>query len=188
MTYGQHAFGRSAAAALENDPQTVTRCLRDIVALATLPAIWSGAPPFRIAESLAASLFSMLNPEFVFVYFAGANGNPPIAVAQIDRHRTSQSLAAEITDTIVSQARAGDPDELLLLRTQNGDAVLRVALRPLGADAVLGVIAAGFYDSNDPTPSHGLVLNVGASQAVTAIQNAYLLSSLQGSEERARYE
>ncbi len=186
MTYGQHAFGRSAAAALENDPQTVTRCLRDIVALSTLPAIWAGAAPLRIAESLAASLFTMLEPEFVFVYFTRRDGKPPIAIAQVDRHRTSPSLAAEIVDTIVKQARAGDPDELLLLRTQKGEGVLRIVVRPLGADAALGVIAAAFYDRNDPTPSHGLVLNVGASQAVSAIQNAHLLSSLQASEERAR--
>lgn len=173
-------------AALENDPQTATRCLRDVVALATLPAIWAGAAPLRIAESLAASLFTMLDPEFVYVYFAGMDDKPPIAVAQTNRYRTSPSLATEITNIIVDQARAGDPDELLLLPLAGGEGLLHVAVRPLGADAVLGVIAAAFHDSKDLTPSHGLVLNVGASQAVTAIQNARLLRSLQVSEEHAR--
>ena len=173
-------------AALENDPQTATRCLRDIVALSTLPAIWSGAAPLRIAESLAASLFTMLEPEFVFVYVVSEDGKPPIAIAQTDRHETSPSLAAEFTDIILDQARTGDPDELLSLPAPGGKGVLRVVVRPLGADAVLGVIAAAFHDSNDLTPSHGLVLNVGASQAVTAILNARLLRSLQVSEERSR--
>lgn len=173
-------------AALENDPQTATRCLRDVVALATLPAIWAGAAPLRIAESLAASLFSMLDPEFVYVYFAGMDGKPPIAVAQTDRYQTSPALATEITNIIVDQARAGDPDEFLLLTPAEGKGVLHVAVRPLGADAELGVIAAAFLDRDDFRPSHGLVLNVGASQAVAAIQNARLLGSLQVSEERAR--
>ena len=103
-------------AALESDPQTATRCLRDVVALATLPAIWSGAAPLRIAESLAASLFPMPDPVFVYGSFTGIDGKPPIVIAQTDRYATSPSLAAKITDSIVNQARVGDRDELLLLR------------------------------------------------------------------------
>jgi CheY-like chemotaxis protein len=43
------------------DPVVVRECLRNMVALATLPAVWSGADPQRIAESLE-SLSAMSLP------------------------------------------------------------------------------------------------------------------------------
>lgn len=53
----------------KNDGPTGNNDLRDIVALSTLPAMWWGADPLRISESLAASLFATLNPQFVWVSF-----------------------------------------------------------------------------------------------------------------------
>jgi PAS domain S-box-containing protein len=171
----------------KNDTENIDQCLRDVVALSTLPAIWSGADPLRIAESLAAALFTTLDPEFVYVSFPEGPGRPPVAVAQTDRYETSVSLAEEIGSAIFDWARAHDPDELLLLPNPLGSGTLGVVARSLGAHAELGVVAAGFADESSPTWVHHLLLNVGASQAVTAIQNAHLLRSLRETEERARH-
>jgi hypothetical protein len=43
------------------------RCIRDLVALSALPAMWKGYEPGRIAESAASALVSMLGAEFVYV-------------------------------------------------------------------------------------------------------------------------
>jgi PAS domain S-box-containing protein len=171
----------------KDDAAAINECLRDVVALSTLPVIWSGADPFRIAESLAASLFTTLNPEFVYVFFPSGSDRTPIAVAQTDRYRTSPDVAKNVGDAILDWARTRDSDDVLLLPNPLGTGALRVAARPLGTEAELGVIAAAFADANAPTPVHHLVLNVAATQVATAVRNAQLLQSLRESEEQARH-
>src|SRR5688572_29624078 len=61
------------------------RTLRDVVALSTLPTVWLGAEPVRIVESLAASLFSVLDADLVYVVLHGDADHEAIAVAQQDR-------------------------------------------------------------------------------------------------------
>lgn len=169
-----------------NGTQTYDQSLRDVVALATLPAVWHGAEPRRIAESLAASLFTTINPEFVYVCLDDGPGKPRIAVAQTGRHQTNLALANNLDSVLLDWVREHDPDELLLLPNPAEATPLRVVVRPLGFHAELGVIAAGFSGSDSPTASDHLLLNVGASQAASAIQNAQLLRSLRESEERFR--
>src|SRR3954462_9075898 len=49
------------------------RCLRDLVALSALPALWAGRDPAQIADGLAEVLASMLHADLVYV---GLNGLP----------------------------------------------------------------------------------------------------------------
>ena len=62
---------RSAAPNPERQDATADRTVRDVVALSMLPAIWLGAEPVRIVESLAASLFTVLEADFVYVALHG---------------------------------------------------------------------------------------------------------------------
>lgn len=166
--------------------QEAQQCLRDVVALSTLPAVWSGADPLRIAESLAAALFATLDSEFIFVYLTPRSGGPGIAVAQINRYQTSPSLADSVRPVIYDWARTHDPDELLTLADFQRGKTLHVAARPLGFEAELGVIAAAFSDAVFATSFAHLVLNVSATQAAIATQNSHLVRSLHESEERVR--
>src|SRR5579883_3122933 len=109
----------SAPEAQENDAQSLHRCLRDIVALSTLPAIWSNASSARIAESLAGSLFTMLVPEFVFVCLTGSTQTPPVSVAQTGRSETSPAVAEQVGPRIMEWARTRDPEELLPLNSRS---------------------------------------------------------------------
>src|SRR5947209_20387589 len=47
------------------------RCLRDLVALSALPALWAGRDSPHIAESLADVLLSMLRSDLVYVGLKG---------------------------------------------------------------------------------------------------------------------
>src|SRR6267378_7443291 len=49
-----------------SDPQELRRCIRDLVALSTLPALGRTYDPHQIADSVAAALMSMLDAEFVY--------------------------------------------------------------------------------------------------------------------------
>lgn len=171
------------------EPDTLAiddQCLRDVVALSMLPALWLGADRRRIAESLAASLYTMLNAQFVYVGIADGAGRSPVAVAQTDRYQTNPALAKKVGPVVFDWAREHDPDELLRLPHPLRAGTVWVATRAIGFHAELGIVAAAFADAAPPTVQQYLVLNIAASQAATAVQNANLLRSLQDSEERYR--
>lgn len=170
------------------DGQESGRSLREVVALCTLPAIWHGAAPLRIAESLASALFTILDPVFVYVSFtaSGPDQAQPVAVAQVDRFHTSAALAQEIGSQILNWAREHDSDETLVLVHPSGPGKVHVTTRPLGLYAELGVLAAAFRVERSPRAMENLILNVAATQASTAIQNSRLLESLRESEQRFR--
>jgi PAS domain S-box-containing protein len=171
------------AAAPEYAQEASDNCLRDVVALSTLPAIWTGTEPLRIAESLAAALFTMFNAEFVYVSFTSSS--PPVAIAQTGRYQTDQALAEQVGPTILDWARAHDPDDLLPLEAPGYRRAVRVATRQIGLNAELGVVAAALAADYRLTPTDLLLLNVAATQAAVAVQNATLLHSLRASELRA---
>lgn len=157
--------------------------IANIVALATLPGIWSGAAPLRIAESLAAALFTAIEPAFVYVALNTGPNRPPARVAQIGRDVADPGLADQIHAPIVEWTRTRNPDELLALAGPGRGGALKILARSIGSDAEFGVVAAG-YDGRRPETDDYLLLAVAANQASTAIQNAYLVQSLRESEER----
>lgn len=157
--------------------------LRDVLALSTLPAIWTGADPLRIAESLAASLFTMLAPEFVHISLVLAGSS--VAIAQTGRYETDPALAERIGPAILDWARSHDPDDVLPVELPGRPSPVRVATRQIGLNAELGVVAAAFSGGYRLTPADLLLLNVAATQAAVAVQNATLLQSLKASELRA---
>jgi signal transduction histidine kinase/ActR/RegA family two-component response regulator len=169
------------------DLDEANRCLRDIVALSTLPALWLGADTTRVAESLAAALFTTIGPQLIYVSLEETSGTS-VTVAQTDRYHTDPVLAADIGPRIIEWARTSDPDDLLVLEDVMG-AALHVSARPLGFDAGFGVVAAGFRPGHVPTPLQHTLLGVAATQATSAVQNMQLLRSLRDSvAERARAE
>jgi signal transduction histidine kinase/ActR/RegA family two-component response regulator len=165
--------------------RAIDPALRDIVALSMLPGIWAGAPPERIAESLAAALFTTIDARLVYVSFTDEDKQPFAAVAQVDRYITNPTLAAQIGPAIFEWAQRHDPDEIFFLREPDTENTLRIAIRPIGTNAELGVIAAAFFDESSPNPADNLVLNVAVSQTVIAVQNARLLRSVQAARKQA---
>ena len=169
-----------------DDIATLKRCFRDIVALSTLPAMWAGADPKRIAESLASSLFTTLDPTLVYIGICPAVGDLPIAVAQTGRYQVDPGIASALGSDIAAWTRSHDPDEPMELPASASRGALKVFTRAVGHEAELGVIAVGYAATREFPALHHLVLNVAATQAVTAIQNARLMSSLRKSEADLR--
>jgi signal transduction histidine kinase/ActR/RegA family two-component response regulator len=171
------------------DVEEVHRCLRDVVALSTLPAVWLGAETFRVAESLAAALFTTVRAELVYVSLEDGAGMPPVVVCQTGRYTTDAELAGRIGTQIREWARTHDPDDLLTLPRARGSSPLYIAARPLGFDAGFGVMAAGFTDRTQFTTFQHTLLAVAATQASSAVQNAQLMRSLrQNIAEREQAE
>src|ERR1700704_5844253 len=77
-----------------SDPQELRHCIRDLVALSTLPAIWSGYGPQQIADSVATALVSMLNADFVYVALPEERDQSLIEVIHPGKGITSSALGA----------------------------------------------------------------------------------------------
>ena len=169
---------RSAAPNPERQDATADRTVRDVVALSMLPAIWLGAEPVRIVESLAASLFTVLEADFVYVALHGDAEHGEISVAQTGRNETAPAAAAALGPRLRGWARAHDPDEVMLLPNPLGPGTLHLLVRPLAIDAEYGLIAAGFLGVPLAEPRQRLLMNVAATQATTAIENVRLLRSV----------
>ena len=151
-----------------------------------MPSVWAGAQPLRIAESLAAALYTMLGAEFVYVALHEPGGDPLACVAQTDYYQMDPQLAAEVGPALLDWARQRDPHELFVHSDPRFEAPVRVTCRQLGHNAEFGVVAVGFAAEDAPSPLHHLLINVSASQATTGLTNALLVQSLRQSEARFR--
>jgi PAS domain S-box-containing protein len=158
------------------DPETVRRCLGDVVALSTLPAVWAGAPPLRIAESLASALSGMLDAAFVCVDLRDPGNGSVACVAQAGAIRTDDAFARDLATV----ARPGDPFDY----AGPDGTIVRVVCRALGEQGASGVIAVGF--AGGPSALDHLLLDVSATQAATGLSNALLVHSVRQGEARFR--
>ncbi len=161
--------------------ESANRCLRDIVALATLPAVWHGADLQRVAESLAAALFATASPAVVFVAMRDGASGREVCVAQVDRYGTDPDLAQSLAPPLFEWALTRDVEECARLR--HGDLPLQFHVR-------LTRLRCGVRDHSDrqsrgsaQTPLQETFLSVAAAQATAAVRNALLLTALRDAGE-----
>ena len=67
------------------------RTMRDLVALSTLPAVWTGLAPDGIARSLADVLLNTLSLDFIYVRLTARAGEEAVEVV-----RSKRSPAAHV--------------------------------------------------------------------------------------------
>jgi signal transduction histidine kinase len=151
-----------------SDPQELQRCIRDLVALSTLPAIWTGYGPQQIADSVATALVSMLNVEVVYVVLPEERDRSLIEAIYAGRGITSNSLAT-VRDTLRRDLNRR-PEQIAVIANPVGDGKLRVATAPIGfgGDAVL--LAGSAKQSDFPTEVQRLLLSIAANNATIALQ------------------
>src|ERR1700694_4571820 len=142
------------------------RCIRDLVALSTLPAAWQNYDMPQIGSSIVAALISMLDADFVFIALPGhssrlftelARFNPRLNPSNFERVRTMLQL---------EKAALGSGREFVVADASGGND-LHVMTAPIGFDAT---IAAGAARGTFPTRTEKLLLNTGAGQAAIAFQ------------------
>jgi PAS domain S-box-containing protein len=143
------------------------RCIRDLVALSTLPAAWRSYDTRQIGESIGAALMTMLAADFVLI-MPPSHGN---RVTELTR--SDPKLSPGILDDVRAMLRReeavlGAQREFIVASASVGKN-LHVATAPigLGGDAML---AAGSSRGTFPTKTEKLLLTTGANQAAIAFQ------------------
>jgi PAS domain S-box-containing protein len=142
------------------------RCIRDLVALSTLPAGWQNYDMRQIGSSIVAALISMLEADFVFIALPGQG-------TQLVTELTRSDLAPESLNHVRAMlqrenATLGSGQEFIFANSSGG-CDLHVVTAPIGfgGDAIL---AAGSARGTFPTRTEKLLLNTGANQAAIAFQ------------------
>lgn len=138
--------------------QDLRRCVRDLVALSSLPALWIKADAGQLADSLAQLAVSILDVEFACVLLRD------LGLEVVQCHE--RALAAPIDLARVRERyRPNSNFEI----DDGNNARLRAACVPIGRDQGSGLIALS-RRSGFPTVTEQTLLRVAANQAATAIQ------------------
>lgn len=153
-----------------SEPQELRRCIRDLVALSTLPAIWKGYNSRQIADSAAAALLSMLNADVIYVSVPGLRDEPAADVM-----RTSQAVSSRSSDhveRILRRAWRGRREQISTIDNPLGKGTLRIAAAPMGFGGDAGILA-GSVNPQFPSETHRLLLGIAATHATLAMQRRH---------------
>src|ERR1700733_1791426 len=144
------------------------RCVRDLVALSTLPAAWQNYDMHQIGSSIVAALISMLDADFVFIALPGDSIQPATELARSNPRLSSASLRRVRTKLQQENTTLGNARKFVIADASGGSD-LHVMTAPIGfgGDATL---AAGSIRHTFPTRTEKLLLNTGANQAAIAFQ------------------
>ena len=160
------------------------RCIRDLVALSTLSALWTHADPAEIADGLGDALLAILGCEFVHIRMLGPS--PPASIVDhacargLRREQALATLGPLLQPYLTSDVGSADVPELQL----PGGRSLRIAVHWFGHDAFSGILIAGSARQDFPSELDRLVLGVGVNQATTTLQRHQAESHRRDTERR----
>jgi PAS domain S-box-containing protein len=147
-------------------PQDLRNCIRDLIALSTLPAVWRDYQPQQIADSLAAALLSTLGADFVHVTLASAGNDPSVEVT-----RAGSRMTAAFVSAVESMLRSIGPrrsEQTMSVAGPAGEAALCIVSAPIGL-AGNSMLAAGSLRAGFPSEKQRLLLGIAANDATIAL-------------------
>lgn len=148
-------------------PQDLRRCIRDLAALSTLPAIWKDYDSRQIADSVAAALISMLDADVVYVSAPGLRDEAAVEVLRCSQAVSPGSYG--YTESALREAWFGTREQTFAINNPFGAGTLHIAAVPMGFGRDAGIVA-GSLTPNFPSETHRLLLGIAASHATLAIQ------------------
>jgi signal transduction histidine kinase len=164
--------------------QQLKRCLRDLVALAALPATWTGKSIEDIAALSAEVLLATLRLDFVSVSLLGNNVAPSCHVRFGGRHTPADPKEmirqfTKYTDAAVCDEPASIPDPA-------GHGNLRLLKLAIGHQGQFGYVASASHLDHFPDRYERLLLEVCVNQTATALKEACLVAELRESNAALR--
>ncbi|AKJ27150.1 PAS domain S-box protein [Caldimonas brevitalea] len=165
------------AEGLSSDPSSIAReenrrlrrTMRDLVALSTLPAVWSGLGGKDIASSLSEVLLNTLSLDLVYVRLRERSRT---GLVEVLRSRPSQdprrAAAAKASLATLLDDSRDDPPQTIA--DPFGLGTLRVAVIRFGVGADHGALVACSRSADFPTERDRLLLGVGANQTAIVVQ------------------
>jgi PAS domain S-box-containing protein len=148
-----------------SDPQELRLCIRDLVALARLPAGWMDSTPRQIVDSVAATLRGVLKADFVYVTIPASRDEWTVEIlhtyAVTDRsiENAIKSAAYEAAKSPVGQAT--------MVANPLGEGTVLLAHAAIHPNAF---VVAGSVKSDFPNEIQRILLGLAANEASIALQ------------------
>ncbi|HEY1943470.1 MAG TPA: ATP-binding protein [Roseiarcus sp.] len=165
----------------EADAARLRTALRDLVALAAVPAAWVGREPPAIAAGLADVLVNSLRLGFAFVRLCDPNGE---AAVEVSRGSAWPTFPEWLQRRLAEDSRLSHREVVRDIR--DGAKGVRGIVIPVGVNAEGGLVAAACDRADFPGEIDQLLLSVAANHAATAFRMARLLDDHRRAEAALR--
>lgn len=169
-----------------DEVQVLRRCVRDLVSLSALPAIWMNYDLPRGLQNLADVLWSALRAEFVYIRMTQDKVRAIEAICTGYR-KTSDAEARLFANALETHVKDREMDATLSFLDPRGHDILQLVIKPIFYEAeARGIIVTGSRLSSFPTNSDHLLISAGLTQAAILFQRHTIDSTLRESELRYR--
>jgi signal transduction histidine kinase len=145
------------------------RCVRDLVALSTLPALWAQSDIPTVARSLADVLRRMLLLDVAYVRLRLSTG--PFECCQTASGTANPELCAAMVHAVAPSESCDAFASAVDVRSLSEDGTMvRAVCTPLGYDAAAGYIISASARADFPSETDRLLLGVAANAAAIVIE------------------
>jgi signal transduction histidine kinase len=151
------------------EPDDLRRCVRVVVALSTLPAVWTNYGPGQIVDSVAAALLAMLGADFVYAALPPRRSEPSIEAVHVDKKWTIPPGGETKIRTALHDAWLGRSEQTGVIANPLGRGGINVVTVPIGFHGN-AVMVAGSRLSNFPTDTQRHLLGIAANATTIALQ------------------
>lgn len=165
-----------------DETQTLRRCVRELAALSTLSAVWSGSGPKEIAEGLSGALLRSLRIDLVYVRVNDLSGNVAFETARTPQGRVPPAQVDDIRRTFHPLLKNGGAVTTVIADPM-GSGTLQAVITPLGYDGDCGFVIVASSPGDFPTPTDRLMLGVAANQAAIVLQQRRAQERVRRSEQ-----
>jgi PAS domain S-box-containing protein len=145
------------------------RSVRDLVALSTLPTVWTNTDAAGIADSLAEICQRQLALDFCYVRVRERPEGPERATVRAPHQAgacQAKRVGTVLAPWLMGAGAAGPP----AVANPFGEGTVQLAIYPLGHDHDFGVLVAASRRQDFPTETERLLLGVAANQAAVVLQ------------------
>jgi transcriptional regulator with GAF, ATPase, and Fis domain len=167
----QHGWKSMSIENVGEENRRLRQIIRDLVALANVPAAWIGREPQQIAESFADLLMSALRLDGAYLRVNRSDekviqaSRAPEGLAFAEWMKSKENLA---------WGAAGAPMQQRI-EIPSDNRTLYILVTPMGINAEAGFIATAVYRPEYPTETEALLLSVAANHALISFQICALL-------------
>jgi PAS domain S-box-containing protein len=162
------------------------RCVRDLVAVSTLPAVWENADRSGVGRGLGEVLLRILSADFVYVRLNGRDGGPPLESLRTRQRAESEARAREVGKSLEPWLGFEDADAPPTIPSPVGQGVVRLSVLPIGHGQDYGLLAAGCGRADFPTDTERPLLGVAVNQAAGLLQRKEVEEELRRQSEWQR--
>ncbi len=157
-------------------------CLRDLLCVLALPAMWQGSSSPSIIETLLDALIALLRLDFAHLRIKNREKGETVQFSK------SSTPVRAIPAELIGQLLEGHLNQKRSMVVDNplGGGTLQLASASIGINGKWGTVVAVSSNGQFPTDEDVLLLRVASNQAAIALENAELYKVAEELAEEAR--